>query len=104
MSDVSPGPVGRSPGARRRSGRGGMEDGDEGGTHRRGRGCAATRAGPVGASRRAGRGGGGGVLSGLPDAQVVAVREVVPAAAGKLAAEYGGRAVPDVEALLGEGP
>src|SRR3954467_3058277 len=44
------------------------------------------------------------VLSGLPDAQVVAVTDVVPAAAGKLAAEYGGRAVPDVEALLGEGP
>jgi myo-inositol 2-dehydrogenase/D-chiro-inositol 1-dehydrogenase len=43
------------------------------------------------------------VLSGLADAQVAGVTDVAPAAAGKLAAEYGGRALPDVDALLGEG-
>jgi myo-inositol 2-dehydrogenase/D-chiro-inositol 1-dehydrogenase len=43
------------------------------------------------------------VLSGLADAQVAGVTDVAPAVAGKLAAEYGGRALPDVEALLGEG-
>lgn len=43
------------------------------------------------------------VLSSLPNVQVVAVTDVVAAAAEKLAAEHGSRAVPDVEALLSEG-
>jgi myo-inositol 2-dehydrogenase/D-chiro-inositol 1-dehydrogenase len=40
------------------------------------------------------------VLSGLPDVQVVAVTDVVPAAAEALAGAVGARAVPDVGALL----
>jgi predicted dehydrogenase len=43
------------------------------------------------------------VLSGLDDVQVIGVTDVMPAAAEALAAECGGRAIPDVESLLAEG-
>ena len=62
---------------------------------------AVTRVGMIGAGGVAQRH--ARVLSGLPNVQVVAVTDVVPAAAGKLAGEYGARAVPDVDSLLSEG-
>ncbi|AGL18662.1 oxidoreductase domain-containing protein [Actinoplanes sp. N902-109] len=43
------------------------------------------------------------VLSALPDVQVAGVTDVVPEAAGRLAAEHGSRAFPDVPALLAAG-
>jgi predicted dehydrogenase len=61
----------------------------------------ATRVGLVGAGGVAQRH--ARVLSGLPDVQVVAVTDVVPAAAEALAGAVGARAVPDVEELLSEG-
>ena len=61
----------------------------------------ATRVGLVGAGGVAQRH--ARVLSGLPDVQVVAVTDVVPAAAEALAGACGARAVPDVEALLSAG-
>ena len=62
---------------------------------------AVTRVGIIGAGGVAQRH--ARVLSGLPDVQVAAVTDVVPATAEKLAADYGARVVPDVPALLGEG-
>jgi myo-inositol 2-dehydrogenase / D-chiro-inositol 1-dehydrogenase len=61
-----------------------------------------TRVGMVGAGGVAQRH--ARVLSGLTDVQVVTVTDVVPAAAEELASSCGGRAVPDVEAVLAEGP
>jgi myo-inositol 2-dehydrogenase / D-chiro-inositol 1-dehydrogenase len=61
----------------------------------------ATRVGLVGAGGVAQRH--ARVLSGLPNVQVVAVTDVVPAAAEALAGACGARAVPDVEALLSAG-
>lgn len=40
------------------------------------------------------------VLAGFPDVRLVAVTDVLPAAADRLASAYGARAVPDVAALL----
>lgn len=61
----------------------------------------ATRVGLVGAGGVAQRH--ARVLSALPDVQVVAVTDVVPAAAEALAGACGARVVPDVEALLSAG-
>jgi myo-inositol 2-dehydrogenase/D-chiro-inositol 1-dehydrogenase len=61
----------------------------------------ATRVGLIGAggvARRHAR-----VLAGLPQVQVVGVTDVVPAAAERLADDFGSRAVRDVGALLAEG-
>jgi myo-inositol 2-dehydrogenase/D-chiro-inositol 1-dehydrogenase len=44
------------------------------------------------------------VLSGFPDVRVIGVTDVVPDAAGSLAAEYGALAYPDVAALLDAQP
>ncbi|MFC0532736.1 Gfo/Idh/MocA family protein [Phytohabitans kaempferiae] len=44
------------------------------------------------------------VLAGFPDVRVVGVTDVVPEAAGALAAEHGALAYPDVSALLAAGP
>jgi myo-inositol 2-dehydrogenase / D-chiro-inositol 1-dehydrogenase len=61
----------------------------------------ATRVGLVGAGGVAQRH--ARVLSALPEVQVVAVTDVVPEAAGKLAGEYGARVLPDVAAVLSAG-
>jgi myo-inositol 2-dehydrogenase/D-chiro-inositol 1-dehydrogenase len=61
----------------------------------------ATRVGLVGAGGVAQRH--ARVLSSLPEVQLVAVTDVVPEAARKLAAEHGATALPDVAALLAEG-
>jgi myo-inositol 2-dehydrogenase/D-chiro-inositol 1-dehydrogenase len=44
------------------------------------------------------------VLGGFPDVRIVGVTDVVPDAAGALAAEYGARAYPDVAALVAAQP
>src|SRR4051794_20219317 len=62
---------------------------------------AATRVGLIGAGGVAQRH--ARVLSGLPDVQLAGVTDVLPAAAERLAGQYGARAVPDVDALLAEG-
>jgi myo-inositol 2-dehydrogenase / D-chiro-inositol 1-dehydrogenase len=62
---------------------------------------AVTRVGMIGAGGVAQRH--ARVLAGLPDVQVVAVTDVVAAAAEKLAGEYGARAFSDVDGLLAEG-
>lgn len=61
----------------------------------------ATRIGLIGAGGVAQRH--ARVLSGLPDVQVVGVTDVAEGAAAGLAEQHGGRAFPDVEALLNEG-
>ena len=62
---------------------------------------AMTRVGLIGAGSVAQRH--ARVLSGLSKVQVVAVTDVLPEAARRLAAACGGRAVPTVDALLAEG-
>jgi len=62
----------------------------------------ATRVGMIGAGGVAQRH--ARVLSGLPNVQLVAVTDVLPAAASRLAEEHGTRAVPDVAAVLAERP
>ncbi|WP_250030725.1 Gfo/Idh/MocA family protein [Paractinoplanes maris] len=61
----------------------------------------ATRVGLIGAGGVAQRH--ARVLAGLPNAQLVAVTDVIPEAAGALAETYGMKVVPDAGALLAEG-